>query len=55
MDKENLRTILLEQKQQLLLQPDGVARESLKDLKSVIHIPHVVVVTGLRVLENPYF
>jgi hypothetical protein len=32
MDKESLRTTLSEQKQQLLTQPDGVDRESLKDL-----------------------
>ena len=48
MNKEILRTILLEQKQQLLMQSNGVYRETLKDLESVMNIPHVVVVTGLR-------
>ncbi len=45
---EQIREILIEQREIILKKPFGVEREVLKDIAKKLKLPHVVVLTGLR-------
>jgi len=47
-NKEQIKTLLVEQFQSFLKCPNGIEREKLADLKSYFSSPQVVIITGLR-------
>ncbi|MBN2396262.1 MAG: ATP-binding protein [Candidatus Atribacteria bacterium] len=46
--KEFLKQIIIEQRQSILLKKPGITRTALEQISSIISIPHVVVIKGLR-------
>jgi len=48
LSKEKLKSVLIEQRNNLLAKPFGVERTALKEVQEKILLPHVIVITGIR-------
>lgn len=48
MDKEQLKQIVIEQRETLFHKPLGIEREQLKNIEKKIPLPHIIVITGMR-------
>jgi predicted AAA+ superfamily ATPase len=48
LSEEQIKEILVRQKETILNKPFGIERTILKEVESKIKLPHVIVLTGLR-------
>jgi hypothetical protein len=55
LSKEQLKQILIEQRESLLVKPFGTERKKLQVVPKYIQLPHVIVITGLRRVGKSVF